>query len=651
MNDFEELARRSVEAADDSVRRLAVPDIVARRRRRRRRPVALGLALGVLLLVVGVVVWQFGDDSTPTVVGPATAGEGPAVDTADALDEQFFRLEWPISGDLEPLIAGDLGGDDRDFPAARTKVYGRGTSENPFAQADLMIVAFIEDEATIGELYGERTTVRDKAGWIDPTMLKLGFRSDVRWREAEGLVVMVSSRSMNQEELVAVAESLEFDGPEVSFDSPLDLVIDTDTLPVLALGLGSVSWILTYSPAMGGAERPVSLYAEEARPEVLQLQRYFFAPDAEVVEVRGERGWLSTSPGLSPFGLNTTERLIWSEAGVVLSLAIGDGPVAGGLSALEIADELVQIDGARWAEVVAEAAQNRGEIELMAQGEFEADDQSFSWQLLIDRSLSLCLSVDFGDPVYTSCTGSTSIADGIPATQGISSVSFSVEEQWFEVWGPIGDDVDRLVLELPDGASVDLEIYSPQSIETRVVGLLIPLRPGDGDYELVALSADGIEIERRAFAEGPVPIIPELPEGIEAALIVGSDGDIAWEVRADAGGVCIEATLLDSGFDLAGCSPGSTVTLELLDEPVIGDGLLVAGVVAACVEAVRLTHSGEYTEKAAQLTDLIDAPGKLFFAWAAIEGPGTTTLSLLDEQGGVIAAFVPLESAEVEVVC
>ncbi len=648
MNDFEELARRSVEAADDSVRRLAVPDLVARRR---RRPVVLGLALGVLLPVVGVVMLQSGDDSTPTVVGPETAGEGLAVDTGGARDEQFFRLEWPTSGDFDPIVAADLAGDDADFPTATTKVYGRGTPEDPFAQADLVIVTLVEAEEFAGELFGERTTVRGKAGRIDPTMLKLGFRSDVRWRETNELVVMVSSRSMTQEELVDIAESLEFDGPEVSFDSPLDLVIDTDTLPVASPRMGSVSWILTYSPAMGGAERPVSLYAEEARPEVLRLQRYFFAPDAEVVEVRGERGWLSTSPGLSPFGLNTTERLIWSEGGVVLSLAIGDGPVAGGLSAVEIAGELVQIDEARWAELVAAAAQNRGEIELMAQGEFEADDQSLRWQLMIDRSLSLCLSVDFGDPVHTSCTGSTSIADGVPATQGIGSVSFSVEERWVEVWGPIGDGVDRLVLESPDGASVDLEIYSPQSIETRVVGLLIPLRPGDGDYELVALAADGAEIERRAFAEGPVPIIPELPEGIEAALIVGRDRDIAWEVRADAGGVCIWATLLDSGFDLAGCSPGSTVKLRLGNESVIGDGLLVAGVAPACVDAVRLTHSGEYTEKAAQLTDLIDTPGKLFFAWATTEGPGATTLSLLDEQGGVIAAFVPLESAEVEVVC
>jgi hypothetical protein len=659
MNDFEELARRGVEAADDSVRRLPVPDIVARRR---RRPVVLGLALGVLLFVVGVVVWQSGDDSTPTAVGPETAVEGPAVDGADTsasdAPNDSFRLEWVDSGkfELEAAREYSLGGSDSRSPAS-TKLYGLGPEEQPFADADLLLVTF----ATEGEneFTGEEIAVRGTTGWRDATIGGLGFENVIAWNEPAGPSAIAASRTMGFDELLTVVESLEVTDAGATPDGlSLDFLAEIDSLPFNAAG-NFDAWQLAYrARSMPGDDESadgMSLIAVAGGDGFALVRRYMFAPDALPVIVRGTMAWLTDAQQLEPI---FSRQLIWSERGFSMSLS-----TFGGLDPVEIAESLVEIDDARWAELVAGTEevgrQIDREIELIAQGEFEAEDGTVKWRVAIDESLSLCLAIEQANSGSGSCgsIGSESESGEVFAPPGLGAVSASVGADWLEIQGSVGEEVARVVAEFPDGTAADLDLYASEVLETRVVGWVTPLRQGDGDYELVAYATDGRELERRVLAgfvpsgpveEVPTPIIPELPEQIQGVVLdEGEVDDLRWALRDNNGELCL--------FVLADVGAGTCGTgFQWVQStgPDAGSRLHVSGVVGDCVASVDLVQSRGDGEIVSESSDAVADESRVFFVWTQVEDPANQmTLVLRDADGASIAELDARGVAQLEELC
>jgi len=373
---LEEIAHQSAEAALAGVAHLDPPG-VRPPRSPGRMPVLVGLAL---LVLVGSGVWFLGRDE-----GGSDPGEQVAAGSVGGL-----RLEL---ADLPEgyVRASALDGTESDdeSPLPRFFYFGDASSDDPYAERDLLIV-LTPGGVELLPLDGDAILVRGTEGRSGEA---LGFPgTGLVWVEPGGEAVTVGlfSRSLDTEGLLPIAEGLNVQGAMATLggDTNLDLLGTSERSALGSYG----SWIF-YTDAEAILRLTLSSGAADVEGSFSAL--LWWDSDAVPVEVNGRRGILGRFDPDEAEGPDTPPVLLWSPAaGQMASLsAFGDWSLDADLVAL--AESGRPVDDATWTTylavepsimreegVEATAAANTGSFdELYGVSGDEVDGEFYPWAL------------------------------------------------------------------------------------------------------------------------------------------------------------------------------------------------------------------------------------------------------------------------------
>jgi hypothetical protein len=285
----------------------------------RRPPLAVaGMAVVVTLLlaVAGIAVLRLTDDDRSRVstgipdiprLIPGAYPEG---------------LPDPMGIDLPYTALFD------DNVPASIAVYGDPGAESPFAAADLAVITSDNDIRPYVEGSGnQRTvTVRGVEGLSTEAAADSPIGRSVTW-EADGRHVLVASHSLDEDQLLAVAEALTIAEGDVTLDAA------PPGMPVLEQLAAADDYLLANLVVVGPPVRR-SAEAFMVGNETVDYDKTFFvvtsagdASDLVVVrwvtgadtptEVRGHPAWAGTDDG--------AQSLVWEESPGVIAMVLANG--------------------------------------------------------------------------------------------------------------------------------------------------------------------------------------------------------------------------------------------------------------------------------------------------------------------------------------
>jgi hypothetical protein len=286
----------------------------------RRPPLAVaGMAVVVTLLlaVAGIAVLRLTDDDRSRVstgipdvprLIPGAYPEG---------------LPDPMGIDLPYTALFD------DNVPASIAVYGDPGGESPFAAADLAVITSDNDIRPYVEGSGnQRTvTVRGVEGLSTEASDGSAIGRSVTWEEADGQHVLVASHSLDEDQLLAVAEALTIVGGDVTLDAA------PPGVPVLEQLAAADDHLLANLVVVGPPVRR-SAEAFMVGNETVDYDKSFFVvtsagdtSDLVVVrwvtgadtrtEVRGHPAWAGTDDG--------AQSLVWEESPGVIAMVLANG--------------------------------------------------------------------------------------------------------------------------------------------------------------------------------------------------------------------------------------------------------------------------------------------------------------------------------------
>ncbi|HKE75135.1 MAG TPA: hypothetical protein VKB57_16050 [Acidimicrobiales bacterium] len=328
------------------------PLATPRRQRRRRRGLVAAAAMAAITAAAIAVA----------AVHPATGGRHDDVATRGENDLPRLVADPPPRG--YPVVTLDKHGAGSSFwPSAlvaasgTTVLYGDVVAEDP--THDLVVTAAAG--ADTHELYRDRTgprsvTVRGHRAQAcaDGLCGNVPGNKTVSWDERAGLTIILQSRSLDLDRLVAIADGLEVDGDQVELGSlppgvtGLDEVGRTHQWPTPAGG--PAGYRLTYGteprPAGTAAARElVSLTVTPGDAAALALRAWqsgFGHPG----KVRGHHGWSLIMDRPSQ-GIRL--RLVWLEApGVLVDATFETTALEAGFDLSRFADSLRPATDEEW---------------------------------------------------------------------------------------------------------------------------------------------------------------------------------------------------------------------------------------------------------------------------------------------------------------
>ncbi len=206
-----DLDTRAREAAA-SLRRAAAdldrPRLEPEGRRRAVRP-GRWLVVGAVVAVVAVAVVAVVAVSGPDEQGPVTAASGGVP----------ILVPEAVPEGLEPTGAVDLPltEEARGPERLTVEVFGDPNAGDPFASADLGVTVFRSQGVEPGG-GGRQLTVRGVPAWMS---VDGACRSALMWQKAPGVLVVVTSGTLGEADLVAVAERLTFSADHTQVNAPV----------------------------------------------------------------------------------------------------------------------------------------------------------------------------------------------------------------------------------------------------------------------------------------------------------------------------------------------------------------------------------------------------------------------------------------------
>jgi hypothetical protein len=301
---------------------------------------AVAAAVGLLVAAAtaaAVIIRSGGGESPPTA---AVSGAVPVL-VAESLPEGLAP-----TGAVELPLAGEERGPEH----LTVMLYGDANAPDPTASADLGISVLRSDQVFPAGV-GRELTVRGLPGWVSTDG---AGRVALTWQEVPGVLGLVTSGTLDEADLVAVAEGLEFSSDHAQVDPtlvPAGLTLlgsmtDAGLTGALAPAVlpDTVSGhVVAYHNDAGGVLLVTTVRADAGEAAVL---RWMAGRALGTVEVRGLSGWLATQENGTADGA-TLRTVVWEESPgifVVVSGSLDEDallPVAEGLrpaSAQEWAD-------------------------------------------------------------------------------------------------------------------------------------------------------------------------------------------------------------------------------------------------------------------------------------------------------------------------
>ncbi len=565
MISLEGRARRAAADAHESITRLAVPDLAARRRRGTTVWFAVAAAAGIMVIVGFIALRD--DTSAIDVRGEGSEGTG-AIDAPTG--STTFRLGVP---DGWSFVAEDFVGRETSFDPSWLTLYGAGDGDIPFADSDIAIVAAPDPRALQGD--GEPITVRGHQGYVIRETEPATTRVAIEWLERDDLVIQLASRSLTVEDLVRLASDLAVEDNSVSLPNPpgeTELLIDGLPAEEYRVPLGG-QWLLSVAdPATGIGGFVIG--GPVPRHGLLIPQYVYGAVDA--TPVRGTTGYRGVDEGVG--------FLVWIEGDTLVTIS-GDPST----DLVAIAEVLVPVSADEWEALVGQNLQWEGgdtsnEVaEMLHIGSTEVDGTDAEWFLYVSMDGHLCLDVQSGDGGFGSCSAPRSDIHPISAGVGTGG-GFTTIDGWVE------PAVARLVLITRAGDELDLDLH-PTSSGDLAFGAL--LDPSDRPVLYLASGVNGSPLwQHDVDADGPdLEAFPEYPtagSGPGEILGTGIEGDLMWSIaRTDDGQYCMDIFLDREAHSTCGESP-------VVSFPISDDGLYVlVGDAPPCTEAVRVIGANQ----------------------------------------------------------
>jgi hypothetical protein len=422
-----------------------------------RSPVVLGVVLLVVAATTTALVSSHGGDDDGINVPTDTVADVQALVAADV--PEGFRVAWAgeqAAGEVTDAAADGAVGVDTEDPAAGaaaggqalgldTYLYGvaDASAVNPFATSDLVVNVWDSSDLTgtalteataplrsLDQLTGTvATTVRGlNALSCAPPSCTVACAADVTtvwWHETDDLEVVLASRSLSVDQVVAIAEGLTIDQEDVTLGAlpaglpgPLDEVGRLHDTAVAATRDAVAHWV-GYIDTANPTGRYVDVTTLAGDTAELMALVWELGADTQV-SVRGTDAWvaLDQTPDVPQIDM------VWQEASGVLvhvtSLGVSQDEVLGLVESLQAASDT------EWEGVKAEVA---------AAAEAAAADAAAGAGAQVDSGAGA--SADAG-------TGADGEADaGVSASAGASGAGAQV-------------DVDAGVADVEAGLHADL---------------------------------------------------------------------------------------------------------------------------------------------------------------------------------------------------
>jgi hypothetical protein len=344
----------------------------ARRRHRTGSRTALGAVAAAAVVVAAVLVAGGGGDD-PEDQSPDVAAQAPPEVPrllADVVPEGY-ELESTEDGPHEGQEGVDRELLEQIRIAHRWFLYGDADAEDPFESSDLLITASSYSPAVFDDTFrmgpGERVEVRGHEGLSCPPDSCHGATT-VSWTEDRGFDISLASRSINQSQLLAIAEGLEVGDGRIELGFlPSDLPGPLDELSRpggQTPDPDAVFHAANYSQPSRTPSRP-GVVDDRPSLRISATEGDAFTLLSEVVqheshrriEVRGHDGWLMSSPAQPPVTLPgggytywpASIALSWEEQpGVIVSVVAAGSPRLTAEDLLRIAESLRPATDEEW---------------------------------------------------------------------------------------------------------------------------------------------------------------------------------------------------------------------------------------------------------------------------------------------------------------
>lgn len=568
---LEELARQSSDAARASVIHLEPPPIADRRSRwiTVGLPSLAGVASLVLVLSVALAIGGGGSDES-TTISAADAVEVPRLGFAD-LDPS-----WELDGAMD---LGDLAADEMGTRPGFTYL-GAGTDDDPFADGDLVIVTLpgaaddlsgsaetspVELRGTTGQLASG-----PDEGLPEGSTLLLWTEIPPPGESVDAISVGLASRSLDGNELVAIAESLEIDPSRgyraVAIPDDLGLeAVAVDTagpFGVFVPGMTDGS-LLTYERSVDDTPESLVLVATDGTLDEVRATYLWWSPNAVEVTVDGKPGF-RTVVDETQTGMSLGQTVVWQWDQGVIATVIHAGSAS--VDAVGLAEQVIELDDATWADLVAMAglpqvdAASFDDIYRQQDGGFE-NGLGYQWILGL-RQEQLCFELNVDDSGFGSCQEPPSVD---PGTARTIDNSFSDELVTVLI---VADRAVESVMETtnqapldridaPDGNTYWVYVGPPDvqpSFDVIVGGELVDTLEAGVEAEAEGITvAESIDVAANPSAQA-MGIVDDFE-------IIGTGGeleDVQWAVGTVAGDLCL---ITDGEAVTAGCQPFADIVV------------------------------------------------------------------------------------------
>ena len=236
------------------------------------RPRSLRPAATVVAAVVSAVALAAG-----TVAIVAAADDDGRDPAATSMTVPRLIADVVPNG-LRPLGVVELPTDDADAPTQTISLYGDPTAGDPFAVSDLAVLTAAAPLPS--DQVGEAVTVRGHDGLVDDA---LPFATTVYWEEVEGFTVALASRTLDVDQLVAIAEGLAIDADARTVDiGPLPDALPGPLAPVAAADIEETTF------GMQGAGLPLEESTAGGHVAAYQSDEYGLFGSALVATFTGD---------------------------------------------------------------------------------------------------------------------------------------------------------------------------------------------------------------------------------------------------------------------------------------------------------------------------------------------------------------------------
>jgi len=298
------------------------------------RPIATAVAavVSAVALAAGTVAIRAAADDD---------GRDPA-----ATSTTVPRLTADVVPDgLRPLGVVELPTDDAGAPTQTISLYGDPTAGDPFAVSDLAVLTAAVPLPS--DQMGEAVTVRGHDGLVDDAS---PFVTTVYWEEVEGFTVALASRTLDVDQLVAIAEGLAIDADARTVDigplpdalpGPLASVAAADIEETrfgmqgarLPLEESTAGHLAAYQPDEYGLFGSALVATFTGDTTSLTVLRWLGGATT-ATDVRGHPGWSGSyelpgfddGEGIVPGSQGPLSAVVWEEAPGVLVLVQTFGP-------------------------------------------------------------------------------------------------------------------------------------------------------------------------------------------------------------------------------------------------------------------------------------------------------------------------------------